>query len=805
MVGLPLRFRVLRLGTIGTLLWPVLALVPEPATAQGQPGVVTGRVVDETTGGPVGGVEVWLDEGRARVSTRDDGSFTIRSVAPGSYILRASRIGYDDVVVVGVVVGAAGAVVEVSMMPGAIPLAELVVTPGAFAFMGSTPSTRQTMSRVDIESVPQFAEDIFRAVNRLPGLASGDYSAHFSVRGGRHDETLILLDGLEIYEPYHLKDFNDGAISIIDVETIGGADLMTGGFPVRYGNRTSAVFSVSSRDPEAEKTRYSLGMSLVNARAMVEGSFGGGRGSWFASGRRGYLDLVLSLLNQNEVPSPSYYDLFGKLKLDLTPSQSVALNVLRAGDTYTFNALATTGYQDTIPTEERADNRYGNSYVWATHEALIGDRASARTIVSAGLVTAARAGTEFYRSNDQPIYDLTNTRDFSVLGLKHDLRLDWAPWASLEVGFDLRRLDADYAILNVVNQDPDSAVPDTTGFYPHEQRSSASRHGTTLGVYASNRFRLGGRVTVELGGRYDRGSYTGDRDFSPRAGALLALTDATNLRVGWGEFRQMQGIGDLALLDGEDRYFGSESSDQWTAGLEHVFDAGGLLRIEAYRKIGSDLRPVHRNWKGGLDVFPETNEDRILVRPSRIESKGVEIYHQRNLNDRISLRGSYALAVVDETTTAIENVNDPFPLLYSEIHGGPQDQRHALNVDATYRVSESWSLNGSLAFHTGWPGTLEELRQVRDESGELESVIRPTEIYGHRLPNYARFDVRLTKRSPFRGGDLRFFFEVSNLTNHENVFGYDYFRSPGPSGIGLQRDVETGFTILPSLGVSWTH
>jgi hypothetical protein len=43
------------------------------------------------------------------------------------------------------------------------------------------------------------------------------------------------------------------------------------------------------------------------------------------------------------------------------------------------------------------------------------------------------------------------------------------------------------------------------------------------------------------------------------------------------------------------------------------------------------------------------------------------------------------------------------------------------------------------------------------------------------------------------------------VTNHENVWGYDYFRARGAGGqIVLQRDPETWFTILPSIGVSWS-
>ena len=178
-----------------------------------------------------------------------------------------------------------------------------------------------------------------------------------------------------------------------------------------------------------------------------------------------------------------------------------------------------------------------------------------------------------------------------------------------------------------------------------------------MGAYLANRFRIAGPLTLEIGGRYDRGSYSDDSDLSPRVNALIELSSATKLRLGWGEYRQMQGIGDLRVMNGVDRYFPSELSEQWTAGLEHTFSDGGTLRIEAYRKSGTRLRPTFRNWKGGLDVFPETNEDRILVYPDRSISKGIELYHKRNINDRLSVRGSYAYAIVDETVTGMDNLN----------------------------------------------------------------------------------------------------------------------------------------------------
>lgn len=131
-------------------------------------------------------------------------------------------------------------------------------------------------------------------------------------------------------------------------------------------------------------------------------------------------------------------------------------------------------------------------------------------------------------------------------------------------------------------------------------------------------------MTVELGLRYDRASYTSDSDVSPRVNALFRLSERSSLRAGWGHYRQRQGIADLAALDGLNRYFPSELSKQWTVGFEHLFQDGGTLRVEGYHKTGSGLRPIYRNWKGGIDVFPESNEDRILVYPDRATSRGIE-------------------------------------------------------------------------------------------------------------------------------------------------------------------------------------
>ena len=66
--------------------------------------------------------------------------------------------------------------------------------------------------------------------------------------------------------------------------------------------------------------------------------------------------------------------------------------------------------------------------------------------------------------------------------------------------------------------------------------------------------------------------------------------------------------------------------------------------------------------------------------------------------------------------------------------------------------------------------------------------------------------MRVTRRKQTANSEWRFFLEVINLTNHENVLGYDVFVTRDAGGaLALQRETETWFSILPSVGVNWSR
>ena len=217
----------------------------------------------------------------------------------------------------------------------------------------------------------------------LPGVAMDDISTRLHVRGGFDMELLTLLDGMELYEPYHLKDF-DGVFGIIDVQAIGGIELMTGGFGAEYGDKLTGVFSMKSRDPPVTGMRTTLSLSVSNASALTRGSFDEGRGQWLFQARRGYLDLLLALTDNNELDeevSPRYFDVFGKTQYQLGANHRLAGHVLYAGDDLTF-----------VDPEARVESTWSSAYGWLTWEAIF-NRISLTTMAFGGRLNRAREGS----------------------------------------------------------------------------------------------------------------------------------------------------------------------------------------------------------------------------------------------------------------------------------------------------------------------------------------------------------------------------------------------------------------------------
>lgn len=781
-----------------------VVMLPAIPAAAGKPvGTISGVVLDDTTGRPLAGASVMLVDPPRGMQNGSDGRFAFDQLPDGGYTVKISQVGYGSREVdCRVVNGKTTSVGEIRLVAEPINLSKITVTSGSFSIMESESSTQQTLSRDDIESVSQLGEDIYRAVKRLPGITSDDFSARFSVRGGDHDQVLVLLDGMELYEPFHIKDLRGGAISMIDIDAIEGIDLYTGGFTAEYGNRLSGVFNIHSRKQRPGSNRISAAISMMNMRMMTEGTFSSGRGSWFLSARRGYVDIVLDLAGRDEIPDPSYYDIYAKTTYSLSAEHTLSLNVLHARDKMRFDD------NDGGSSTEQVRNKYSNSYGWVTLRSALNQNLLGRTMLSFTRLTEDRRGESFYKDNPHSKYWML---DDNKVFMQYSLKQDWVRNSSERLcfkwGFAVSRVVLDYDIKTLYHYNVCDtnmvfirgmgvvigSINTTTSMDVVKLSSNPSRD--IYGSYLSARLNPVEPLVFEAGGRFDYASGGDFGNFSPRLNAMWQVGPKTVFRAGWGIFYQPHQLFETVVIDSALARFPEARAKHWTLGLEQELPWSISFRLDGYYKDIGHPQPSARNWQGPIKFYDEIMTDRIIVYPNRMVSKGVEIYIKKASGGKFTWWLSYALAYNDETVDSVDAISLDIP--FRRTHPAPYDQRHTVYVDLNYRPSLSWAFNLSWSYHTGWPYT-----DIYDFAND---AMYPDSLNAQRLTDYHSLNLRLTRRFDFRGGELKLFTELINIYDHDNVFGYRFNTDDTFGGHWtINRESLAWLPFVASVGISWT-
>jgi hypothetical protein len=649
---------------------------------------------------------------------------------------------------------------------------EIVVQPSRIALLTDQAGTPIHLSREEIETVPHLGDDVFRALRLLPGTSTSDLSAQLQPRGARRDELLILMDGQEIYDPYHLKEF-DNALSIVSSSTLESVSLATAAFPVSYGDRMGGVLDMTTLPANQKRLRLSAGILGV---AMEAGDLHrDGKLGWYAAGRRGSTDLLGRAFHLEQ---PAFWDFFGKGDLQLGERQSVQLRTLWARDDLSF--LRETG--------KRLQTEYDSSYIWLAHRLLVGDSLFIDTAVSRSHIHRNRRGAE---SDEERAFDVRDRRQVDVTGLTQSWTLQATPHQLFSGGLEYRHFAAfyDYAgsrefitPLADLRAEPQDGAFGFNGELTSDQTS----------IYASDRIRPADGWTVELGCRFDHNSLIQDHEISPRLNVAWAAAASSVIRFGWGRFSQSQRPSELMLEDGDTRIYPTERSEHWVLGFEQALSDSfplplSMMRVEVYRRNVTNPRPRYENLFAVFDPFPEGDFDRVRFEPVSASGTGLELVVRGRTTPRASWWLNYTLA---STTDRLAGRTVPRGI----------DQRHAVNFDVDYRVGHGWNANVALAFRTGRPVTPLSITQRLDSDGELEVVPVLGPLNSDRLPSYRRVDLRLSRDWLGRNGTFRFFLDIDNVLGQQNVAGLDITVDAQNQ---LQSIDEYWPRFIASAGISW--
>ncbi|HDQ45500.1 MAG TPA: TonB-dependent receptor [bacterium] len=714
-------------------------------------GTIHGFVREKTTREPVIMANVWIRDTQIGVATNLKGYYVLSALPPGEYELVVSFIGYRTVRKSFMIGADEDIEIDIELESEAILIGgaeivaerdkrELDIKPGQILVQAS-----------QIRTIPAVAEaDLFRGLQMLPGVATlSDFSAGLYIRGGSPDQNLILLDGIDVYNPNHLFGF----FSTFNTDAVKSVELLKGGFPAKYGGRLSSVLNVVNKEGNREEFQGVARLGLLSASATLEGPWK--RGSWMVSGRRTYLDLAARLADFN---LPYYfYDGHAKINFDIDRKNQASLSFYLGNDMLDLKQDGTSIGLD-----------WGNKTFSAQWTHLF-----STTLFSHFLLAGSRFTSDTRVQFDRVRFGILNRiTDFALKGI-----LTYSPssWHSIEVGFEGKNL----------NFNLDYTIVDT------DYRNTFS--GAYGSLFIQDNLKIAGLTLFQTGLRlehYSDGAYI---RIAPRFSVKQILTDRFDLTASWGRYHQylnlvqMEGMNFADMWFPVDRTFDPGAADHFVFGVSYDDKSVFSIDAEVYLKNYGNIAEYRRFRRADESLDEQTAAQNFLSGTGK--AYGGDIY-LRNRLGRFEGWLGYSLTW---TTKKIAGFN------FGDTYHPNYDRRHTVTAIQDFHVNRRWRINLAFKYGSGQPYTEAAARYtVMDPLGRFYDEVLMDAMNNYRLPSYHRLDLGVFYRTTLFRMPTEIHIQAINAYNQDNVWFRKWDTTRNPTTV---TDV-TMLPFIPTAGIS---
>jgi outer membrane receptor for Fe3+-dicitrate len=229
--------------------------------AQQPPAPVTikGRIFDAESGDSMPYTNVFIAGTNIGTMALTDGFYILRGMPPGTYTVKASYISY------GVLSQ------TVTLGPGEIRNLDFFLDVEAIMLEPFEVAAERALIEVDktgtshyitskqMESMP--LDQVVDMIAQQPGVTLQDNEIH--IRGGRADDTMFVVDGMNVSDPLA----GGGYGYSIDPSIINEIEVLTGGFNAEYGQAVSGVVNVTTKEgSDRFEGKFSFKRDYLNQR-----------------------------------------------------------------------------------------------------------------------------------------------------------------------------------------------------------------------------------------------------------------------------------------------------------------------------------------------------------------------------------------------------------------------------------------------------------------------------------------------------------------------------------------------------------
>jgi TonB dependent receptor/TonB-dependent Receptor Plug Domain/CarboxypepD_reg-like domain len=650
---------------------------------------ISGSITEEKSGEKIIGASIYIASLDVGTTTNNYGFYSV-TVPSGSYEIEIRYMGFGTKTIT---VDATNNVrLDIKLEQKKTNEIEGVKVVGRkkAPIQQTTQTSMNSIPMAQIKSLPAiFGEvDVLKSLQLLPGVQGGtEGSAGIYVRGGGADQNLFLLDGVPLYNVNHLGGF----FSTFNADAISNIDLYKGGFPARFGGRLSSVVDVRMKEGNNKTFHGEASVGVISSKLLLEGPIKKNKGSFMISGRRTYIDALISPIikaQSNGLATGGYYfyDLNTKLNYKLGANDHLYVSGYFGLDKFYFKSKQE--YQSGY-------TQAGGGIDWGNYTGVIRWNHIYSKKLFGNLSTSVSkynfhigASVEEKALNDLVTLDAninSSIRDYAV---KYDF--DYLPNTNHTVKFgagitnhkftpstnSIEYVSNGQKITNAINEN--IIVANEIDVYAEDDITFTKKLKANIGVHFS-----GFDVQTNF--------YTG---LQPRLSARYLLTEDYSIKASYSQMNQFinllafEGIGlpsDL-WVPVTDK-IKPQNSKQWALGVAGSPTKEYEVSVEGYYK---SLQNVI-DYKDGTTLLLNSKSYEEIVEMGRGRCYGTEFLLQKK-EGKLQGLVSYGLAWTERQYPTI-NQGKWYYYKY--------DRRHDFKIAAIYKVNKNFEISGDWVFNTG--------------------------------------------------------------------------------------------------------
>lgn len=627
----------------------------------------------------------------------------------------------------------------------------------------------------DILSAPALMgePDVIKSLQMQPGVVEGIGGlAGMHVHGGEAHHNLYMLDNVPLYHVNHMGGF----FSAFNPDIIRYIDFFKTSVPAKYDGRLSSFVDVRLRNRIPEGHHGTARLGLTSGAFSITGPIGS-RTSYLVGIRRSWLDLLSlpvmaiynSAVSDEEKIKFGYHfmDFNAKVSHSFSPRLSAFVSAYY-GDDY-LNA------KDEWKNLETGivDEKYHNLFKWGN---LVAQAGASYRLSSELNAEATLAFTRYFSSlrnysfdgfsNDYTVEETKKTSN-SISDFIARADFNWNPRHDTDVhfggGFTGHRFMPSTSASTFTGEGAEIVMRDSTASYGAGEANAYIEADRSF----SSRFRVNGGLHLSMfciDGRIKHG-------ISPRLSAVWHPREQFSLKGAYT--RTVQYVSQLSTTSL------SLPTDQW-------IPLAGDLRPQSSDKVA--VGAVWQSPTGMYEISAEAYArwihniveyaDEYYLRPptamwnSRLavgkgSARGIDFKFSKTAGRFTGFIG-YSLAWADRTFKD-KNGGHTYPARY--------DNRHTINISATWKVSDRVQLSAAWTGHSGNRFTLctqmwsnigmPGIASYSDYAGQVGEQPLRAPLNNLRLPFNHRLDLscRVNNRRGY------WTFGLYNAYNHRNVIG----------------------------------